>query len=56
MVKLKTNQYQCYRCKNIFEKGLTDKEAEEQLDKEFSWVGTEDCELVCDDCYKEMFE
>ena len=52
---MEKDEYRCYKCKGIFKKGLTDAEAEKQLDKEFSWFGTEDCELVCDDCYKEMF-
>lgn len=54
---MKNNEYKCYMCKDIFEKGLTDAEAEKQLVDEFGpseVVITEDCELVCDDCFKKM--
>ena len=49
------DEYKCNVCKEIFKKGLTDKEAEEQLNKEFPGTITEECDLVCDDCYKKIF-
>lgn len=52
---MKKNEYKCSVCGEIFIKGLTDGEAEKQLEKEFGKdVITEDCDLVCDDCYKKM--
>lgn len=55
MTELKTNEFKCAVCKGIFEKGLTDEEAEQQLNEEFPGFDKEECGLVCDDCYKEMF-
>lgn len=54
-MKMEKNQFKCVMCKGIFNKGLTDSEAEKQLTEEFGkdWI-TEDCDLVCDDCYKKM--
>lgn len=52
---MKPNEYQCAICKGIFEKGLTDEEAKEQLLEEFGNYDSEDCDLVCDDCYNEHF-
>lgn len=36
--------------------GLTDDEAAEQLQDEFPGFAPDDCDLVCDDCYKKYFE
>ena len=52
---MNSNQFKCAVCHKIFDKGLTDAEAEKQLEKEFPGQITEDCDLVCDDCYKKMF-
>lgn len=51
---MKNNQYKCAVCKEVFDKGLTDAEAEKQLDKEFPGFITEECDLVCDDCFKKI--
>ena len=50
------NEYRCAICGEVFIKGLTDDETEQQLEEEFgsSWT-PDDCELVCDDCYQKMF-
>lgn len=48
------SEFKCEMCKKTFIKGLTDKEAEKQLDKEFPGLITEECDLVCDNCYKKM--
>lgn len=53
---MEKDEYKCYVCEQVFKKGLTDAEAEEQLTEEFGeGFITEDCDLVCDDCYKKMF-
>lgn len=53
---LKKNEYMCAVCKKVYKKGLTEVEAEKQLGEEFGeGFITEDCDLVCDTCYKEMF-
>ena len=52
---MKPNEFKCAVCKEIFEKGLTEKEAKGQLTNEFPGFATEECRLVCDDCFKKMF-
>ena len=47
------NTFTCSICKRTFEKGLSDDEAKAELDETFG-VPEEDCELVCDGCYKAM--
>lgn len=48
------NTYVCAVCQQTFEKALTDDAAEEQLAYEFPGFDTDDCELVCDDCFNDM--
>lgn len=50
------NEFKCAVCKNIYEKELTDGQAEKQLEKEFGdGFITEECDMVCHDCFLEMF-
>ena len=49
----KVSQFTCAVCKGVFEKGWSDEKAEAELDQTFG-VPTDECDLVCDDCYKEM--
>ena len=49
---MKDNEYQCSMCHRVFEKGWTEEEARTEQ-KENGWENDE-CNLVCDDCYKEM--
>ena len=49
-------EYECAICKGIFEKQLTDEEAAEQLKDEFPGFTPDECDIVCDDCYKKYFE
>lgn len=46
------NHYRCAKCRKIFEKGQTEEEAIAEKDKMFVGIATEDCDLLCDDCYK----
>ena len=46
---MNANEYQCYVCKGVFEKTLTDGEAAAQLSEEFPGAKPEECELICDD-------
>lgn len=48
------NEYKCAACGGVFEKGWTDEEAKEELGTTFPGIGAEDCDLVCDDCFKKM--
>jgi DNA-directed RNA polymerase subunit RPC12/RpoP len=50
-----SNTYKCSVCKNEYEKGWDDIEAEKEMKDNFGQsVTTDDCEIVCDDCYKEI--
>ena len=44
----------CSVCKKTYNKELTDIEAEKQLEKEFPGFKKDECDIVCDDCYKKM--
>lgn len=48
------DQYQCWSCGGIFNKGWSDKEAIEELDNRMPGANLEECAVVCDDCYNEM--
>ena len=47
---MKKNEYQCYVCDGIFEKGWTEEEARAEQEKN-GWKEVP-CEMVCEDCYK----
>jgi hypothetical protein len=49
---MKKDEYECAMCKKVFKKGLTDADAEKEFETTFPNTKKEDCELVCDDCYK----
>ena len=57
MRKLGTNEYQCAKCGDVFEKGWSDEaskiEAYEVFGKPVDEWKSEPV-LVCDDCYQEM--
>lgn len=48
------NEYRCCACGGIFAKGWSDNEAQAELAATFPGANTEDCDLVCDDCFKLM--
>ena len=48
--KLKPNQFKCAMCGEIFEKALSDEEVLEEA--RLNDFDPDDCDLVCDDCYK----
>jgi hypothetical protein len=52
---MKGNEYKCAICKGIFEETLTEEEAVEQLNEEFPGFTPDECDIVCDDCYKKHF-
>ena len=52
-IPLKLNEYQCAVCHEVFYKGWTDEEATTELAETFA-VPVDECDLVCDDCFKEM--
>lgn len=48
-----TDKYKCAVCEEEFDKGWTGEEAEAELAENFG-VPKEECDMVCDDCYKKM--
>lgn len=52
---IKENEYQCAMCKNVYEKGQSDEEAMSEAEENFPGVPGEEMEIICDDCYKQMF-
>ena len=53
---MEEGMFKCAICKGEFKKGLSEAEASKQLDEEFNNMFIEEeCEIVCDDCYKKMF-
>ncbi len=53
---LKENEYQCAVCKNVYEKGQSDEDADLEEKENFGDDLLEDeKETICDFCYKQMF-
>jgi hypothetical protein len=50
--KLKKNEYRCFICKEVFDKGWSDKEALEEFNTDFPTIPLEETEVICDFCYK----
>jgi hypothetical protein len=46
--------FTCAVCHGTFEKGWSDDEAKEELSNTFPGFDTDECDLVCDDCFKKM--
>jgi Fe2+ or Zn2+ uptake regulation protein len=51
---LKDNEYECACCGEVFEFVLTEKEAIEQLKREFPGTEKKDCDIVCNGCFEEI--
>lgn len=45
-------EYKCARCGETFETEWTDEEA--KVEAKNNGFNIEDCDVVCDDCYKEI--
>jgi DNA-directed RNA polymerase subunit RPC12/RpoP len=54
--KFFSRYYRCAHCGGIFEKGWTDEEAMAEQKEDLPGVPLSECELVCDDCYKQFYE
>ena len=52
--KLANNEYRCAVCGGVYLKGWSDSEAEDELSDVFPGISKDECDLVCDDCYKAM--
>lgn len=52
---LKENEFQCAMCREVFDKGWTEEEAEEEMrDLWGDDITKEDCGIVCDDCFRKL--
>ncbi len=49
-------EHVCAICRIRFASAWTDEEAKEELNKKFGETSLEDCEVVCDECYKKLME
>jgi len=49
-----TKTFTCENCHQEFNKGWSDEEQEEEMEKNFPGLSEDDRAEVCDDCYKEM--
>jgi hypothetical protein len=53
---MKTDQFKCALCKDIFDteedKGWNEEKRVKELRQNFGNVPVEECDVVCDDCYK----
>ena len=54
-VKLKENEYQCAKCEGIFKYGQSEEKALQEKEMLFPEVPIEDCAIICDDCFKIIF-
>lgn len=46
--------YMCKICGGVFEKEISDSEALKEKDELFPETLIEDCEIICDDCFKKI--
>jgi len=53
---MKPNEYKCAACKNIYERAVTDEEAQAEAVEIFGEFTPEDFDLICDDCFKRVDE
>jgi hypothetical protein len=53
---MKSNEFKCFICKEVFEKGWTEQEAIVELNANYPGFTIEDCDMVCDDCYQKHFD
>lgn len=50
------DDYKCAECGEIFEKEISDKEAMEESAKMFGRQPESELSVICDDCFKMIFE
>ena len=46
--------YTCALCKGVFEFEWTDKEATQEMEENFPGIPKEECDIICDDCFKKV--
>jgi 5-methylcytosine-specific restriction endonuclease McrA len=50
----KSRKYICFHCGGTFTADWTEEEALEELKRDYPGVSQENCEVICDDCYKQF--
>lgn len=53
---MKNNQFQCYKCKGYFDEGPEEKALKELRENFSKECKPENCEVFCDDCYKDFMK
>ena len=48
---MKENEYKCEMCQNIYEKGWSDEESEQEAKDIWGEIPQGDKAVICDDCY-----
>lgn len=48
------DEYTCAICDNTYDKTWSDEESMAEMEQIFGQVPMEECNVVCDDCYKKM--
>ncbi len=48
---MKPNEYKCNSCQNIYEKGWTDEEAENEAKEIWGEIQQVEMAIICDDCF-----
>lgn len=48
------NEFRCAMCREVFYKGRLDGEAAAEHEERFPTIPLEDCDLVCDDCFRKL--
>ena len=52
----KQNTFACVMCGEVFQKAVSDEDAEKEMKSKFGDSYTQsDCVMVCDTCYKSLF-
>jgi hypothetical protein len=54
--RLKKNEYRCAVCGGVFTKGWSEEEAVAEMQRDFPDYDLEQCDVVCDGCYREILE
>lgn len=49
-----SEKYTCTMCQQEFLKGWSDEEAKAELGENFPGFEPDECDVVCDDCYKSL--
>ena len=52
-MKIDTNEYQCEICLNVYEKGWTDEESENEMKDIWGNIPQEERRVICDDCFNQ---